>query len=67
MTDKHLNFKITLKLDVCTEMTQQGLESHIGQLLKDSTLCDISVDGLHIQNTRLCDCDCLEHLKNEEE
>lgn len=67
MTDKHLNFKINIKLDVCTDITQMETENHIECLLRDSKLCDIGVSDMKVTNVRLCDCCGLDRLKEDKD
>ena len=61
MSDKHLNYKVEVALDICTNKSQQ----HLLNCLKIATQAmqdnwDITCGEITVKNVELCDCDCFE-------
>ena len=61
MSDKHLNYKVEIALDICTTKSQEQLLSSLKcgiQAIEDNW--DITCGEITIKNVELCDCDCYE-------
>ena len=61
MKNKHLNYRVEIALDICTNKSQdnllRSLETDI-EAIEDNW--DITCGEITIKNVELCDCDCYE-------
>ncbi|MBR5304898.1 MAG: hypothetical protein IKU37_08760 [Candidatus Gastranaerophilales bacterium] len=61
MSEKHLNYKVEVALDICTNKSQQQLLASLKsgtQAIEDNW--DITCGEITVKNVELCDCDCYE-------
>lgn len=61
MSDKHLNYKVEVALDICTNKSQQQLLNCLEQEIQNiQENWDITCGEITVKNVELCDCDCYE-------
>ena len=61
MKNKHLNYKVEVALDICTNKHQERLLSDLKQEIQNiEDNWDITCGVITVKNVRLCDCDCYE-------
>ena len=61
MSDKHLNYKVEVALDICTNKSQEQFLSSLKcdiEAIKDNW--DITCGEITVKNVMLCGCDCYE-------
>lgn len=61
MKNKHLNYRVEVALDICTNKSQQQLLNCLKcdiEAIKDNW--DITCGVITVKNVELCDCDCYE-------
>ena len=59
--EKHLNYKVEIALDICTNKSQEKLLNSLKsgiQAIEDNW--DITCGEIKVKNVELCDCDCYE-------
>lgn len=61
MKNKHLNYKVEVALDICTNKSQERLLSELKQEIQNiQEDWDITCGVITVKNVELCDCDCYE-------
>ena len=61
MKNKHLNYKLEVALDICTNKSQERLLSELKQEIQNiQENWDITCGEITVKNVELCDCDCYE-------
>ena len=61
MSDKHLNYKVEVALDICTNKSQERLLSDLKQEIQNiEDNWDITCGVITVKNVILCGCDCYE-------
>lgn len=59
MSDKHLNYKVEVALDICTNKSQERLLSDLKNEIQGiQENWDITCGEITVKNVELCDCDC---------
>ena len=59
--EKHLNYKVEVALDICTNKSQERLLSYLKQTIQNiEDNWDITCGVITVKNVELCDCDCYE-------
>ena len=61
MSEKHLNYKVEVALNICTNKSQDNLLRSIKsdiEVIEDNW--DITCGEITVKNVELCDCDCYE-------
>lgn len=61
MKNKHLNYRVEVALDICTNKSQDNLLRSLKcdiDAIEDNW--DITCGEITIKNVELCDCDCYE-------
>ena len=61
MKNKHLNYKLEVALDICTNKSSERLLSDLKQEIQNiQENWDITCGEITVKNVELCDCDCYE-------
>lgn len=59
--EKHLNYKVEIALDICTNKSQERLLTDLKQQIHNiEDNWDITCGATTVKNVELCDCDCYE-------